>query len=127
MTALTDQLKALDKAVATATAAWTEARRKSETDPWPRDRESIAPLREYSDGVRYRKSDADPDEERRLVAELVDRVKAEGLTFRPMPAGNPGVLEIFDPVPDAIAADAHRALRSAQSERDAFVKTNAAE
>lgn len=123
----TERLAELDRAVEAAASRWDGARQAAARDPWTRVRDVLQPLRDYSEGVRYRKRDADADEEERLVAELLARVEAEGLTLRPMAAGNPGVLEVHDPKPDHEAAEAHQELRAAKSERDAFAREHADE
>jgi len=108
------ELRRLEAEAAELSAAW-KAAREAAARPWE-TAEVGRPLCAYFADVAYTRRKADPQEEARLVAELMDAIRSQGLVLMPVNFRNPGSgFHLHDPALDAAVRDTEAKLHDTKA------------
>lgn len=110
----TAELRRLENEVADLRAAWQAARERA-ARPWE-PAEVARPLCSYFADVAYARRKADPQEEARLVTELMEAIRAQDLVLMPLDFRNPASgFRLHDPKLDAAVRETEAALDDAKT------------
>jgi len=108
------ELHRLEAEVAELSAAWTAAR-EAAARPWETAEVGRALCTYFAD-VTYRRCQADPQEEARLVEELMNAIRSRGLVLMPVDFRNPASgFHLHDPKLDAAVHDTEAALHDTKA------------
>src|SRR4051812_15224447 len=118
------ELRRLEEAVKERRADWVAAR-EAASKPWE-TAELAKPLCDYYADVTYARREADPQEEARLVKELMEQVVARGLVLHPVNFRAPAAgFKLIDPNLDRAVIDTQAAVRAATDELNAAYEEHA--
>jgi len=108
------ELRRLESEVAELSAAW-KAAREAAARPWE-TAEVGRPLCAYFADVAYTRRKADPQEEARLIEELMTAIQARGIVLMPVDFRNPASgFHLHDPALDAAVRDTEAKLHDTKA------------